>query len=299
MDAQTLAQILIAADDKRARSRQKAIGVSSLGDCRRKVWHMSRGDEGTNPPLRLPALLGTAIHSAIEAALPTDDGGLIEHRVELPGLPPATIDYFKDGEVVDWKTIKMSGRDYFVTKQKRWQVQTYAYILHLSGVEVHTVTLVGIPRDGTEQDIIIHTEPFDPAIGQEALEWLHRVEAETEPPAPEREPETFCKKYCQFYGSHCTGIPKDLTGEPITDDAATAAAARYVEILAETKRLDAEKEAIKATLEGVSGITFDGIKVSWSSIAGRQTPDTEQISKLLGGVVPMKQGAPTFRLSVK
>jgi hypothetical protein len=128
---------------------------------------------------------------------------------------------------------------------------------------------------------------------------LHRVEAETEPPAPEREPASFCEKYCQFYKSHCDGIPKDLSGEPITDDAATAAAARYVEIMAESKRLEAEKESIKTALEGVAGITFDGIKVSWSSVAGRQTPDTEQISKLLGGIVPMKQGSPTLRLSVK
>jgi hypothetical protein len=183
MDRQTLIAALIAKDDSRARSKQTAIGVSSLGDCRRKVWHMNRGDEGTNNTRRLAAIMGTAIHTAIEAAIEGTDA-LIEHRVEVEGLPPATIDYFKDGEVIDWKTITLKNRDYFVTKQKRWQIQTYGYLLTQTGVPVHTVTLVGIPRDGSEDDILIHSERYDETIALEALQWLKDVQAAQEPPHP-------------------------------------------------------------------------------------------------------------------
>jgi len=299
MDKETLVKALIAKDDSRARSMQTAIGVSSLGDCRRKVWHMNRGDQGTNPTRRLAAIMGTAIHTAIEAAIDGTDA-LIEHRVEVEGLPPATIDYFKDGEVIDWKTITLKNRDYFVTKQKRWQVQTYGYLLSQTGVPVHTVTLVGIPRDGSEDDILIHSEPYDETIALEALQWLKDVQAAQEPPQPERDPATFCKSYCPFFGNQCNGITKDLDGEPITDATAIDAAARYKEINVQMKQLEAEKEAAKTALEGVAGITIDGIKVSWSEIAGRSTPDLDAIEKALGGQpIPMKTGSPSIRLNIK
>ena len=299
MDAKQLTDSLIKYDNGRARSLQTAIGVSSLGGCRRQVWHKIQGDIETNPTLRLAAIMGNAIHSHIEKVLPTDDV-LIEHRVEIDGLPPATIDYFNTatGEVVDWKTITLKGRDYFVTKQKRWQVQTYAFILTQAGHTVNTVTLVGIPRDGFENDIIVHSEPYDEAVAVEALKWLDDLRAETDPPTPERDAVSFCKKYCGFYGDKCNGIPKDISGEAITDETATVAAKRYVEILAAEKKLAAEKDATKQALEGVAGITIDGIKVSWSQVDGRQTPDMDALSKLVTSV-PMKQGAPSIRLNVK
>jgi hypothetical protein len=306
MDQKKLVGLLLAQDNARPRSQQKAIGVSSLGDCRRKVWHMSQGHEGTNPTLRLASMLGTAIHAMIESAV-AEDGVLIEHRVENPGLPPATIDYFdtRTGEIVDWKTIKLSGVDYFVTKQKRWQVQTYGYLMSLAGYEVKTVTLVGIPRDGSENNIIVHSEPYDEQIALEALAWLKEVEAQTEPPAPERDPVSFCSSYCAFYGSLCAGKAPDFSGTPIVDDNATKAASRYIEINTTIKQLEAEKDAVKTALEGVSGITIDGIKVSWSEIAGRKSPDTEEILRLLQTHVdesmelPMKSGSASVRLNVK
>lgn len=300
MDKQILIERLIRTDNNRARSKQTAIGVSQLGGCRRQVWHKLQGDEGTNPTLRLASIMGTAIHAAIEQAF-ADSDALIEHRIEAAdGLPPATIDYFKDGEVVDWKTIKLSGVDYFITKQKRWQVQTYGYLMAKAGFDVHTVTLVGIPRDGTENDIIVHSEPYDENIALAAFEWLREIEGMTEPPAPEREPQSFCKSYCEFFGTLCSGMSKDLSGAPIFDDGAVAAAKNYKAAIDEEKAVKARKEAAKAALEGFAGVTLDGIKVSWSEIAGRQTPDTEAIQKLLGAEpLPMKQGEPSVRLSVK
>lgn len=311
MDKETLITKLVDADKARPRSLQTAIGVSSLGDCRRRVWHLANQDTGTNEVTRLPAIMGTAIHAAIESAFAGGfadrkemDQPMLEYRVELPNLPPATIDYYDplEYEVVDWKTIKLSGVDYFVSKQKRWQVQVYGYLLEAAGFPVRTVSLVGIPRDGTEKDIIIHSEPYDAAIAEEALAWLREIEAMTEAPAPEREPNSFCKSYCQFFGELCQGKPKDLSGEAITDEMASKAAKRYTQLTVEIKKLEAEKDAAKAALEGQQGVTMDGIKVSWSEIAGRRTPDLDKIAGLLNvdaQELPMKQGEPSQRLTVK
>lgn len=302
MDKETLVKALIAVDDSRARSKQKAIGVSSLGDCRRKVWHQLQGHEGTNPGRRLPAILGTAIHAHIEAAVDhlADHEVMVEKRVEVEGLPPATIDYYDPttGEVVDWKTITLKNRDYFVTQQKRWQVQTYGYLLTQAGYEVKTVTLVGIPRDGNEDDILVHSEAYDETIALEAFAWLEDLKQREVAPSPERDPGTFCAKYCAFYGDLCKGITKDLTGEAITDDTATEAARAYVSASDMVKEWEARKEAAKTALEGVSGVTIDGLKVSWSEIPGRSTPDTDAIKAALGEV-PVKTGVGYSRLSVK
>lgn len=299
MDKQTLVDALVKADNARPRSQQTAIGVSQLGSCRRQVWLKLKATPETNPTLRLPAIMGTAIHSAIEAVIGST-GALIEERVEIEGLPPATIDYFDPatGEVVDWKTVTLKNIPYFVTQQKRWQVQTYGYLLEQAGHTVNTVTLVGIPRDGTENDIVVHSEPYDEDVALQALAWLADVEAREEAPNPERDAASFCSKYCPFYGSACQGIGKDLTGEAIVDEVVESAARRYKEINQAIKELETEKDGVKAALEGVNGITLDGIRVRWSEVSGRQSPDMDEIVKLLGSV-PTRQGAPSLRLEVK
>ena len=300
MDKQILVDALLAADNDRARSKQTAIGVSQLGGCRRSVWHQLQGHAGTNPTLRLASIMGTAIHATIEQAL-QDKGYLLEFRIEAAdGLPPATIDCYdpETGTVTDFKTITKKNADYFVSKQKRWQVQTYGYLLAKAGHKVTTVQLLGIPRDGNELDVIDWSEPYDEQVALEALAWLQDLEARTEAPAPERDASTFCKTYCPFFGDLCQGVGKDFSGEPITDEVVTKAASTYVALNAQIKELEAQKDAAKTALEGVSGVTFDGVKVSWSEIAGRSTPDMDAI-KLLLDDVPMKQGASSVRLTVK
>jgi hypothetical protein len=129
------------------------------------------------------------------------------------------------------------------------------------------------------------------------LAWLKDVETMTDAPAPERDA-GFCKSYCGFYGSVCAGIPKDLSGELITDSRATDSAKRYIEINGLINALESEKDGLKEALTGVTGVTMDGIKVSWSEVRGRETVDIDQVKAMLP-IVPMKTGAPTMRLSVK
>jgi hypothetical protein len=300
MDKNILIEALHNQDGGRARSLQTAIGVSQLGGCRRQVWHKLQGAAETNPTLRLASIMGTAIHATIETAL-AGKGYLLEHHIDAKdGLPPANIDCFdpETGTVTDFKTITKKNADYFVTKQKRFQVHTYGYLMARDGYKVTTVQLIGIPRDGNELDVIEWSEPYDENVALEALAWLADVETRTVAPDPERDATTFCASYCPFFGDLCSGIGKDFSGDPITDEAVTKAATRYKQILVEEKALAAEKDAAKEALVGVSGITFDGVKVAWSEVAGRQTPDLDVIKTLLPEV-PMKQGQASVRLTVK
>ena len=309
MDKQTFLSVIIDADNDRDRSKQTEIGVSQLGGCKRQVWLQLQGTEATNETSRLAAWMGTAIHDAIERAFKrsikngtTHPDTLLEKRFESAnGLPPATIDFYDPvtKTITDWKTIKVSGIPYFGKLQQRYQVHTYAYIFTQHGYEVNFVQLFGIARDGTEKDLIDNwIEPYDESIALEALAWLAEVKSLTEAPAPERDAVTFCKDYCQFYGA-CSGITKgNPSGEPIVDDNATRAAKVYLEITAKEKELAKEKEAARAALEGFNGITFDGIEVKWSEVAGRSTPDTEAIEKALG-YLPTKTGASSIRLTIK
>jgi hypothetical protein len=86
-----------------------------------------------------------------------------------------------------------------------------------------------------------------------------------------------------FFGELCGGIPKDLRGEPIAD-ALASPAADYIALSEQIKELEKLKDPLRLQLEGVEGITFDGIKVSWSTVKGRETPDIEAIEKALGFV---------------
>ena len=140
MEKSRLVAALYAADEARPRSQQTAIGVSSLGGCRRQVWHKLRGDEGNNPTKRLAAIMGTAIHAAIEQAFAGAEDVLIEHRVEIEGLPPATIDFYDvaAGEVVDWKT-KVSQEK--AKPDQAWPLQLAGY--HLLAQERYGVRLDG------------------------------------------------------------------------------------------------------------------------------------------------------------
>lgn len=289
-------------DSNRSRSQQKEIGVSQIGGCRRQVWLQLVGTPKENETLKLPSLMGTAIHTMIEEAITaySFDEYQLEIEVEYEGLKGHIDCYAPEiGAVIDWKTTKKSNLEYFPSTQQRWQVQLYGYLLSKNGSEPKTVTLVAIPRDGDERQIKIHTEEFSPEIAAEALAWLEDVKSRREAPAPEKFA-SFCALYCSYYGSACGGKGKAEAVETITDEVIVKAAADYIEIDKEIKALTEKKEAAKAALENVDGVTSNGIKVSWSQIAGRKSIDEAELTKLLdGSEIPYKQGDPSMRLNVK
>jgi hypothetical protein len=293
-------------ENNRGRSKQKQVGPSELGGCRRKVWYKLNDQPATNGgELKLAAIMGTAIHSAIENALANNNNFILEATVEFNGMK-AHIDLFipETGDVVDWKTVKYKNLSYFPSQQQRWQVQVYGYLLDKSGKgKPQRVSLVAIPRDGDERDIKVHTEPYDENIALEALNWLEAIKVAEEAPAPERD-ESYCKFYCKYYDASgeigCVGLKKDRTKseQPTIDDPELELRAlEYLQLDQRIKELEGKKESLRETFSGITGQTVSGIEIKWS-VTQSNTVDKEAVEKALG-YVPTKQSKESTRLSIK
>jgi len=293
-------------ENNRGRSKQKQVGPSELGGCRRKVWYKLNDQPATNGgELKLAAIMGTAIHSAIESALANNNNFILEATVEFNGMK-AHIDLFipETGDVVDWKTVKYKNLSYFPSQQQRWQVQVYGYLLDKSGKgKPQRVSLVAIPRDGDERDIKVHTEPYDESIALEALNWLEAIKVAEEAPAPERD-ESYCKFYCKYYDASgeigCVGLKKDRTKseQPTIDDPELELRAlEYLQLDQRIKELEGKKESLRETFSGITGQTVSGIEIKWS-VTQSNTVDKEAVEKALG-YVPTKQSKESTRLSIK
>lgn len=306
-----LVDVLRAKDASRARSNQRQVGPSELGGCSRKVWYRLNGQPETNEnELKLAAIMGTAIHSSIEEALaladPTGEKYVVESEVEYGGIK-AHVDLWipETGDVVDWKSVKKQNLSYFPSQQQRWQVQVYGYLIDKSGKgKVRTVNLVAIPRDGDERDIKVHSEPYDPKIAEEALNWLEAIKASEVMPEPEKD-ENYCKFYCKYYDATgemgCTGLKKDsgaVTEVVIESPEADENAMKFLQLDAKIKELEAEKDSLRASLEGFAGTTKSGFQIMWSAVTGRKSVDIDALSKVVDEI-PYKIGAETIRLSVK
>jgi hypothetical protein len=258
---------------------------------------------------KLAAIMGTAIHAAIEDAIGHIDPEGKEYLVETEvafGDMKAHVDLFvpSTGAVIDWKTSKVKNLSYFPSTQQRWQVQVYGYLLAKNGYEVKTVNLVAIARDGSEKDVKVHTEPYDEAIALQAFEWLNQVKGSTTLPEPEKD-QSFCKDYCQYYDATetmgCGGLKKErivLSEVVIEDDEVDKNALHYLQLDAKVKELEKERDSFKASLEGSTGTTKSGIEISWTTVKGRETIDAQEVEKLLG-FIPKVVGNESVRLNIK
>lgn len=293
------------ADADRPRSKQTALGPSAVGSCRAQAWLTLKGATPTNQTSKWAAIMGTAIHAHIEAALhradPFEDDLCTEWELFADGLRGHIDLYIKSAKaVVDWKTTTKKSLGYFPSDKQRMQVQLYGWLLVANGYPVDTVSLVAIARDGDESDVAVHTEPYDPELAQQGIDWLRDVEQRTSRPEPEKDAVSWCSKYCGFYGGACEGrlITKGAALPTIEDPEAAQIAAEYVEIDSQVKALSDRKDALRDALRGFSGVTTSNVTIAWSEIAGRQTVDEAAVMSALG-YVPKKQGAPSQRLAVK
>jgi CRISPR/Cas system-associated exonuclease Cas4 (RecB family) len=305
-----LLHVLHAQDASRDRSMQTEVGPSEIGGCRRKVWYRLNAQPHTNEnQSKLAAIMGTAIHAAIEDAIGAIDPEGKEYLVETEvafGDMKAHVDLFvpSTGAVIDWKTSKVKNMSYFPSNQQRWQVQIYGYLLSKNGYEVKTVNLVAIARDGNEKDVQVHTEPYDETMALAALAWLENVKTSKELPAPEKDA-SFCKDYCQYYDATeqmgCGGLKKEriVLSEVVIEDAEIDKhALHYLQLDRKIKELEKERDSYKASLEGATGTTASGIEISWITVKGRETVDAKEVEKLLG-FVPKVVGNESVRLNIK
>ncbi len=79
-----LLSVLHEKDASKSRSKQKQVGPSEIGGCRRKVWYKLNDQPETNDNLsKLAAIMGTAIHAEIEKAIESVDPNGEKYKVEL------------------------------------------------------------------------------------------------------------------------------------------------------------------------------------------------------------------------
>jgi hypothetical protein len=275
------------------------------------VWYRLQGQPETNDnQSKLAAIMGTAIHAAIEDAITTlDPEGkdyLVESEVAYGDLK-AHVDLYIPavGAVIDWKTSKIKNLSFFPSVQQRWQVQVYGYLIAKSGKGiVNTVSLVAIARDGDEKDVKVHTEAYDEKVALEALSWLANVKAMETIPEPEKDV-SFCRLYCQYYDESgemgCVGLKKErivLSETIIEDTEVDTNALMYLQLDKEIKELEKKKDSLKESFEGATGVTASGIEISWTSVKGRESVDSKEVEKLLG-FVPKIVGNESVRLNIK
>lgn len=294
----TLIDKLTASDKERPRSLQTLVGPSEIGGCATRVWHRVNGTTPTNPDtLRLAAIMGTAIHSMIEDVFANDDRYLIETEVLIDEVT-GHIDLIdtETNTVWDWKTTTKNSLPYFPSEQQRGQVQLYGYLANQNGIKVENVGLVAIARDGNENDIKEHVEPYNEAMALDLLDRYQSIREQFDPPAPEKD-QAFCANYCPFFGA-CEGIPAPSASQVIDNLEIAAWAKEYKELQSASKQIDGQLDYIKQQLEGTQGVTADGTVIKWASVSGRQTIDEAAVQDALG-FVPKKQGAGYTRLTVK
>ena len=198
-------------DAQRDRSLQVDIGPSAVGDCKRRVFLNITQAPKVNQTEKLAAIMGTFIHAGIAEAIkredPFGDNFMIEQEFKVEGLRGHVDLYIKDAkQIVDWKTTKVTSLRYFPSLQQRLQVQLYGYLVSENGYPVENVSLVAIARDGGAEDIREHTEPYDPEMAKQGLEWISNLQemaANGEIPEPEKDV-FFCQSYCDYYDE--TGV---------------------------------------------------------------------------------------------
>jgi hypothetical protein len=188
-----------AANAKRARSQQRAIGMSELGGCRRQAAFRVLNYEPTNPEEERTdkyadsreAMIGTMIHETI---LPIMEEMSMTAKIEVPvvlrfdGLPdiPGTSDLVDASEhlILDVKTVgrhgAMSVQTHGPKKGHIWQTHGYATAAIQAGINIKHIALVYIDRsDG--QVIHVHYQDYDPTVVTDIEQWWREVNAATDP----------------------------------------------------------------------------------------------------------------------
>lgn len=267
----TTAELLLAWDRRRPRSRQSELGMSELGGCGRRAGYRLAGVKPTNEGGSVQAVMGTAIHAAVEQVfhemqaaglIPAED--LVEHEVRFAGVLGHLDRYDSVAlEVDDTKTTSQRWLDHIILhgadQAHIWQVMLYAAALVATGRKVRTVVIDYLARDtGNTHQVRL---PFDPQAVRDALSWLDNVRAtDVEMLNRDYAPDSAFCGHCPFRDT-CWGdaIPdRDPRSVLYVEDPDALRWARQLEdarrIKAEAKEMEDEaRGALDALRPNVSG----------------------------------------------
>jgi hypothetical protein len=100
----------------------------------------------------------------------------------------------------------------------------------------------------------------------------------------------------------CSGLKKELTKPSeveILDTEVDSNALLFLQLGNQIDDLEAKRESLRASLEGIFGRTQSGVDISWTTVAGRASIDEKEVEKLLGFVPKKPVGKESVRLNIK
>lgn len=234
-----LVEVVRHADRTTARSQQKALGPSQVGDeCMRRIAYNLANVAPVNT-LGDPwfAIVGSAVHDWLAHAIDKYDAAqgrikesdrrfLSEYRVtaSVDGLNiTGTCDLFdtETGTVIDHKvvgpTALKSYRANGPSVRYETQVQVYGLGHEQAGRQVNTVALAFFPRNGYLDDMYVWQKPYSRPLAEAALRRIRSIGAMIEPLGdhwPQLIPAHAGSEcvYCPFYAPS-TNLP-DTNGCP-------------------------------------------------------------------------------------
>lgn len=292
------AELLLKADWERPRSKQKGMGVSDLGGCRRQAGYKLHGQQPEKPSGSVQAVIGTAVHDKVDAELVVmRDAGIIpansviNEEVWFGGLRGHP-DLYVDGILRDTKTVGYDAQlaSYQLKGPPRrhlWQVMTYAAALIVTDRPVHTVQLDYLVRDSGNS--WMWEGPFDYQIVREAMLWLDLIrQTPLEYLARDYAPDSVQCQHCPFFNACWDGhvIDRDERSVLLVEDGdAVAWALRLEEARARLKDAkDVEAlakgalDALRPNTEGRGEVQLDGFgkTLRWT-VSRRRTLDSDQV----------------------
>jgi hypothetical protein len=317
----TTAELLLEWDQRRPRSRQTEIGMSEVGGCRRRAGYLLAGTERSNPSGSVQAVMGTAVHAAVEqihrdmqtaGLIPADD--LVEHEVRFAGVLGHLDRYVADeARLIDTKTtsdrwlqhIKVHGPD----RAHLWQTHLYGAALIAQGKPVRRITIDYLARD-TGNDHQAHL-PFEASAVKEALDWLKTIrdtplEYLNRDYAPDS---SFCE-HCPFRDECWAGgvAGRDERSVLYAEDPDAARWAEQLwnarEAIAEAKKLEAEAKGALDALRPIDGRGSQIVDVGYRlplkySVIESNRLDTDAVKReyaKTGALPPMKPTATSVKI---
>lgn len=266
-------------------SRAGILGPSDIGFCRQKAVLVTRQVEPSDKVSKWSAMVGTAMHNYIEAALKTQYPdwilGSIDDLTVTATLPSgAAISGHPDivipsqNTVLDIKTV-----DGFEWIKRQGASQSHKYQRHLYAMGCIEAGLfdtskkiyvgnVYFDRSGKDPDFIVITEEFDHSLTNEVDAWItdviyavkHNEDASRDVPA------AVCERICEFF-TVCRGGLEVIEGqEVIEDETLLSAVDMYVQARAMEKEAAAMKDAAATQLSGVNGTTGTW-QIRWVDVA--------------------------------
>ena len=327
MTLPTATELLHDWDAARPRSQQAEMGMSGLGDCRRRAGYRLQGfapDPGADG-ISMPAILGTSVHETIAEATRQSVKVPVNAKAEslevrfagLVGHP----DLYVEPILRDYKTVGLSAQLERIRAggvprtSDLWQASCYAAALILAGYRVTTLQVNYITRDfGAEW---LWEGPFDMRPVRDAIAWLMLVRQTPAGRLPrDYRPESTVCQGCEFFARCWQGNAvkgRALRSALFVDAPDAAAWARRLELARAAKAAaESEEGDARGALDALRTVDRPGDRedlaipgyaklVRFAVARGAERLDRDQIEedyKRAGARPPVVRGAPKISVSL-